>query len=233
MPVNRMAIREGDRQARRQAARLGGELAALRLRAGVSQAAVGRAVDVDRTVITRLERGDPRVGLPIRFRVAALLGADLRLSAYAQAGPLIRDAVQARLLERILARLDRRWRTIVEATVPGNSRMSVDLRLDSPSTTVLCEVESRIGSLEEIIRELHVKRTAFLDGGKAISVILALPATRHHRAIVQEHPAIIRAAFPETSSSIEAALVNAELPWPGDGILWLRPGPSAGSSTRP
>jgi DNA-binding XRE family transcriptional regulator len=81
MATNRTAIREGDRQARRQASRLGDELRELRLRASLTQSTVGQALGVHRTVISRLEGGDPRVSLAIRFRTAALVGADLRLSA--------------------------------------------------------------------------------------------------------------------------------------------------------
>ncbi len=239
MVANRTAMREGDRQARAQAHRLGIELAALRLRAGISQAAVGRALAIDRTVISRLERGDPQVSLPIRFRAAALLGAELRVSAYAQSGPLIRDAAQAAIGESILAMTDRRWRRTVEASVPGNARMSVDLRLDQPGRTVLIEVESRVGSLEEIIRELHVKRDAFASGALAdrtIHVVLALPATRHHREIVAKHPETIASAFPVASALIEAALKEVDLVWPGDGILWIpaaRASRTSGSATRP
>jgi len=181
-----------------------------------------------------MEQGDPRVGLAIRFRAAALLGAELRLSAYAQSGPLIRDAAQARYLESILAHTDRRWHRAVEAGVPGNARMSVDLRLDLAGVTVLIEVESRAGSLEESIRELHVKRDAFASIGEAdrpIHVVLALPASRHHRAIMRQHPETIHAAFPVPSKAIEAALANSDVSWPGDGILWV-PGPQSTASSR-
>lgn len=230
MSTSRIAIRDGDRQGRRQAARLGEELAALRRRSGITQAAVGRAIEVDRSVITRLEAGDPHVGLPIRFRVAALLGADLRLSAYANSGPLIRDSAQARILEIVLATIDRRWRRTVEAPVPGQDRRSIDLRLDGSACRVVCEVESRVGSLEEIIRELHGKRDAlratFGAGRHAdlpIHAVLVLPRTRHHQAIVRDHPMTIQAAFPMRPDAIEAALRDVANPWTGDGILWVRP----------
>ena len=225
MPTNRLAIWEGDRQARRQATRLGDELSALRLRAGLSQSAVGRALGVDRSMISRLELGDPRVGLTARFRVSALLGAELRLSAYARSGPLIHDAVQAPIVEAILALSDRRWRRTVEAKVPGADRRSIDLRLDGPAGVILCEVESRVGSLEEIIRELHAKRDAVRAAqppaaGPPIHVVVVLPRSRHHRQIVRDHPRTIEAAFPMPSAAIEAALKDATIPWTGDGILW-------------
>ncbi len=233
MPTNRLAIWEGDRQARRQATRLGDELVALRMRAGLTQAAVGRALGVDRSMISRLEAGDPRVGLTTRFRVAALLGAELKLSAYTRSGPLIRDTAQAPIVEAILATSDRRWRRTVEAHVPGADRRSIDLRLDGPAGVILCEVESRVGSLEEMIRELHAKRDAVRAaqpaavgaaqqpaGGPPIHVVLVLPRSRHHRQIVRDHPSTIGAAFPMPSAAIEAALKDVTVAWTGDGILW-------------
>jgi transcriptional regulator with XRE-family HTH domain len=238
MTISRTAINEGDRQARRQATRLGDELAQLRIRSGLSQAAIGRALGIHRSVISRLERGDPNVGLSIRFRVAAVLGADLRLSAYANSGPLIRDAAQARIVEAILAWLDRRWRRTVEVPLPTPDRRSIDLRLDGPAVSVLCEVETRVGSLEEIIRELHAKRDAIrialASGPRAhlpIYAVLILPRTRHHQAIIREHPRTIQAAFPMRSESILAALNDATSPWPGDGILWVRTTPEAAAKS--
>jgi transcriptional regulator with XRE-family HTH domain len=238
MTTHRTAIREGDRQARRQAARLGDELSALRRRSSLTQAAVGRAVGLDRTVISRLERGDPRVGLPIRFRVAAVLGADLRMSAYVNSGPLIRDAAQARIVETVLAGVDRRWRATVEAPIAGFDRRSIDLRLDGTTCTVICEVEARVGSLEEMIRELHSKRDAVRNSlasgpraGIPIHAVLILPRTRHHQAIVREHPRTIEAAFPMPSEAIAAVLRDATLPWMGDGILWTRMAPAAVART--
>src|SRR5579862_379624 len=227
--TNRIAMREGDRQARRQAIRLGEELGALRRRAGLTQAAIGRALGVDRTLISRLERGDPRVNLRVRFHVAAVLGADLRLSAYANSGPLIRDAAQARIIEAFLATIDRRWRRFVEAPLPGLDRRSIDLRLDGPTVSVISEVETRVGSLEEIIRELHSKRAALrsaLAGGPRadlpIHAVLVLPRTRHHQAIVREHPRTIQAAFPMGAEAVAGALLDAARTWIGDGILWVR-----------
>ena len=175
-------------------------------------------------MISRLELGDPRVGFTTRFRVAALLGADLKLSAYTRSGPLIRDMVQARIVEAILAWIDRRWRRTVEAHVQGADRRSIDLRLYGPAGVVLCEVESRVGSLEEIIRELHAKRDAVRasqrpTGEPSIHVVLILPRTRYHLEIVRQHPRTIEAAFPMPSAAIEAALKDVTIPWTGDGIL--------------
>jgi hypothetical protein len=178
----------------------------------------------------RLEKGDPSVSLRTRFRVAALLGGDLRLTAYEGSGALIRDSVQANIMEQLLGMRNPGWRPTLEADVPGAGRRSVDLRLDSSTAIVLIEVETRLASLEEIVRELHAKRAAFMDaapGGSRLPVhlVLALPVTRLH-ALVADHPQIIRSAFPTPSAAIRRALVSPPAPWPGDGILWMRREPN-------
>ena len=61
MAIRREALWNGDRELRRTARRFGDEFRTLRLRAGVTQAAVARAIGVDRSVICRLEGGDPGV----------------------------------------------------------------------------------------------------------------------------------------------------------------------------
>ena len=163
----------------------------------------------------------------MRFRVAAVLGADLRLTAYEASGALIRDSVQATIVEHLLRSRGSVWRASVEADVPGPGRRSVDLRLDGPSDTVLIEVETRVGSLEEIVRELHSKRRAFVESmgaesGRRIHVVLVMPFTRRHSTMVGAHPEIIRTAFPVPSSAVRRALTSPAQPWPGDGLLWVR-----------
>jgi transcriptional regulator with XRE-family HTH domain len=98
----RTAINEGDRQLRRTATRFGEEFHLIRLRTSVSQAAVARAIGVDRATICRLEAGDPTVADRTRARAAAVLGADFRLGVYPDAAPLIHDAAHARLVEALL-----------------------------------------------------------------------------------------------------------------------------------
>jgi len=224
MTVNRTLTREADRELRRQSSRMAEELRTLRMRAGVSQAAVAREIGVTRSVISKLELGYPGTTLRTRFRVATLLGADLRINVYAGSGPVIRDAVQAAIIERLLTHADHAWRRTPEASVPGAGRRSVDLRLDGPNAIVLIEVESHLGSLEEIIREVHSKRQALAEadrGGaqRPIHVVLCLPKTRHHLAILRAHPRTIAAAFPASPADLLAALGECSGPWPGDGLL--------------
>lgn len=217
----RTAIHEGDRQLRRTATRFGEESRLIRLRTGVSQAAVARAIGVDRATICRMEAGDPTVADRIRARAAAVLGADFRLGLYPDAAPLIHDAAHARLVEALLRLRHPSWRAKVEAPVPGTGRRSTDLRLDRGDATILFEVETHVHALEAIIREGEDKRSAVAAVGRRVHVILVLPPTRHHRTLVAAHPGTIKSAFPASTADIRRALTSADMPWPGDGLLWL------------
>lgn len=97
---------------------------------------------------------------------------------------------------------------------------------------MLIEIETRLASLEEIVRELHAKRMAFLEAPgdrtrRPVHLVLALPVTRRHHALAASHPEIIRTAFPEPSAAIRRALISPPADWPGDGILWMRREPPA------
>ncbi|HEY6058545.1 MAG TPA: helix-turn-helix transcriptional regulator [Candidatus Limnocylindrales bacterium] len=223
-PLLRSAVYAGDRELRRTCARFGEELRELRLRAGVSQAAVARAIGVARSVVCRLEAGDVGVSARTRARAAAVVGSTFRMAAYPDAEPLIRDAAHARLVEALLAIKHPSWQATLEAPVPGPGHRASDIRLDAGPQVVLIEVESRIRVLETIVRELQSKRQVVLElerSSRPVSVLLALPATRHHRALVRAHPALVSAALPVGDAAIRAALNRGHLPWPGDGLLWL------------
>jgi transcriptional regulator with XRE-family HTH domain len=227
-PQVRRAVVEGDRQLRRDAARFGDEYRELRLRAGVTQAAVARAIGVVRSVIARLEAGDPRVSPRIRARAAVVVGGDARLALYGGATPLLHDAAHARIVERLLALRHSRWKAWVEAPVPGRDRRSSDVRLTDPPDIVLMEIESRVRRWEELIRELHGKRQSVLENGPAgtrVHCVLVLPPTRHHRALVGELSESVAAAFPVPTAAMLERLQSANGAWPGDGILWIPAGP--------
>lgn len=224
MTVRREAIHAGDRELRRTARRFGEEFREVRLRIGVSQSAVARAIGIDRSVICRMERGEPGVGVAIRARACACLGADFRLQLYQERSPMIYDAAHARIVDRVLADRHRRWRATVEAPIPGLGRRSVDLRFDSRTDVVLAEIETRVRRLEEIIRKLHEKQHALaVDVGspRRVHVLLVLPPTRHHQALVRTFGQTLASAFPIRSGVIREALASADLPWPGDGLLWV------------
>jgi len=221
--ISRLAIHDGDRQLRRTAIRFGEEMREIRLRAGVSQAALARAIGVARSVICQMEQGDPHVSVRIRARAVAALGADFRITVFPSGAPVIHDAAHARIVESVLRQCHPSWRRTLEAPVPGPGRRSTDIRLDRGNETVLMEIETHVRVLEAIIREGADKRAAVvaLHGARPIHVVLVLPPTRHHRALVSVHPSIVAAAFPASDAELKVALMAADQAWPGDGILWI------------
>ncbi len=242
--ISRLAIHDGDRQLRRTCTRFGEEIREIRLRAGVTQAGLARAIGVARSVVCRMEQGDPNVAARIRARSVAALGADFRISVFPSGAPLIHDAAHARIVEAILRQSHPSWRPTVEAPGPGHGRRSSDIRLDRGRDVVLMEVETHVRAFEAIIREGAEKRSAVAVGvgPRRIHVVLVLSPTRHHRSLVSAHPAIVAAAFPAGHSELAAALTDPDREWPGDGILWAtegnaattvrtRPGPSPARAT--
>ncbi|HEX7397665.1 MAG TPA: hypothetical protein VF312_08970, partial [Propionibacteriaceae bacterium] len=96
-------------------------------------------------------------------------------------------------------------------------------------------VETHVHALEAIIRKGEDKRSAVAaavaadadfaaDAAGRVHVILVLPPTRHHRTLVVAHPGTIKSAFPASTADIRRALTSADVPWPGDGLLWLGAG---------
>lgn len=233
--TSRLAINDGDRQLRRTCTRFGEEIREIRLRAGVSQAALARAIGVSRSVICRMEQGDPDVSARIRARAVSVLGGDFRIAVYPGGAPLIHDAAHARIVEAVLRRCDPSWHPTVESPVPGPGRRSTDIRLDRRGEIVLMEVETHVRAFEAIIREGAEKRAAVAEaataaaaaGGRVTSpaqrihVVLVLPPSRHHRVLVNAHPGIVAAAFPASAAELSRALANRHVAWPGDGILWI------------
>jgi transcriptional regulator with XRE-family HTH domain len=225
----RRAIYSGDHRLRLTARRFGEESRLLRSRAGVSQASIARAIGVDRSTICRLEAGDSSVSNEVRARMAAVLGAELSLGLFPAGSPLIHDAAHARLVEAVLRLRHPTWRARVEVPIPNGGRRSSDIWLERAGEVVLVEVESHLHVLEAIIREGAEKRALVerAGGDRRIYVALVLPPTRHHRAVVAEHPDTIKTAYPSPPAEIRRALATESLPWPGDGILWIGAPPSA------
>lgn len=237
--VSRKATFEGDRALRRTTRRFGEDFRALRLRLGVTQAAVARSIGVTRSVICRIETGEEEVGPRIRARACAALGATYKMAMYADAEPMIRDAGHARLVETLLQLRHPGWQATVEAIVPsivpGPARKSTDVRLDGARQIVLFEAEMRVERWEELAREAHDKRAAVratVPADVDVHAVLVLPPTHRNRAVVRSLPTTVHAAFPVTDKALRDALMSRPGPWPGDGILWLPAGRPRGATGR-
>ena len=195
-----MASREGtDQRAARvaqerveQATR---EIRRARLGAGMSQAAVARRVGVSRPRVSRIERGvEPGVPAELLIRMAAVVGLDLAVKAYAGPDPAL-DAPQREVIRRLGLRLGPAWRYRTEVVLPliGDKR-AWDSVWSHRSTerVVHVEAEARLGDIQALLRRIALKRR---DGG-ATRLVLVVADTRHNRAVIRAARAELAAAFP-------------------------------------
>lgn len=182
--------------------RLGQEGRELRLRIGLSQSDLARALGCTRQWIGRFELGRLRVvDLRRVTRLFMFLGHKVVVTAYPTGEPL-RDAGQARLLERFNARLSPVWRRFSEAVMPlpGDLRAWDEL-LRGP-VTIGVEAETRPSDLQAIKRSIAAKQR---DSG-VDRVVLLVADTTANRRMLREHVGIVRQAFPLDTRSCLAAL---------------------------
>jgi len=180
----------------------------LRQSAGISQAALARAVGVSRSTYARIEGGRlVEIGIRRASAITAILGGDLSVRIY-PAGPPLRDAGHAALLARFEARLAATWRIRHEAPMPqpGDAR-AWDRRLDGP-TSIGVEAETRPRDLQKIERSMNLKQR---DSG-VLRMILLVSGTRHNRELLRATLPMLRPTFPLSTSEVLRALSEGRDP---------------------
>jgi transcriptional regulator with XRE-family HTH domain len=164
-----------------------------RLDRGLSQRAVAAAVGIDRSSISRIERGRAEdLSLVTAAELLAAVGLELSVRTY-PAGPPLRDAAHADLLRRFRARLHRSldWATEVPLPIPGDLR-AWDAMVTGDRWRCGIEAETRPRDGQALERRIALKQR---DGGVDF-VILLLLDSRHNRAFVREHADLLHARFP-------------------------------------
>jgi transcriptional regulator with XRE-family HTH domain len=185
---------DADQQTARIRSRLAEDLQRLREGAGVTRTAVARVAGIDRSVVSKIERGTLDPTLETYGRLAAALGGDLAARVYPQTGPAIRDRHQVRMAELVLASLNPRWRPTPEVAVRRPVKGWVDLALHDPAARVVVasELESSLRRIEQLLRWSTEKADAlgsadawqtWLDAGSgpAVSRLLVVRWTRANR----------------------------------------------------
>jgi transcriptional regulator with XRE-family HTH domain len=182
--------------------RLGQEARELRLRAGLSQEQLARALACSREWIGNLELGQLRVvDLRRATRLFILLGHKVVVTAYPVGEPL-RDAGHVRLLERFNARLSPDWRRFAEAVMPAPGDLRAWDELLRGPVTIGVEAETRPGDLQAIGRSISGKqRDSGID-----RVVLLVADTPTNRRLVQRHIGMLRQTFPLDTRTCLAAL---------------------------
>ena len=188
-----------------------------RLMVGTSQEAVGAAVHLSGSRISRIERGKARnVSILDATRVASVLGLDLSVRVYPGASPL-RDAAHSERLMRFLKHVRPPLSYRLEVPLPAlpdrpeQRAWDAVIRVAGKRTAV--ELEMRLRDSQALERRINLKRRDDTTEG----FVLLVADTRTNRRVLAEHPDL----FPDLPrlrpSRVLAALTDGL--HPGSGVL--------------
>lgn len=223
-------IRAQDRKVRETVAR---SIRDLREDETLTRTAVAEAAGIDRSHLGRIESGQRAASLASLSAIATVLGADLSIRLYPTTGPLIRDRIQAVMVEALLSELDRRWIGSPEVPVYPPARGVIDLVLSGRQEPVIVasEFNSELRRLEQQLRWHREKeaslpsadlwRFAAAEEAPMTSRLLVLRSTRSLRELAQRFEGTLQSAYPGRCRDAVAALTGSLVPWPGAAILWM------------
>jgi transcriptional regulator with XRE-family HTH domain len=223
MPTRERPIDRGRRIARSDLARIGEELRAARLGAGMALARVGEAVGLSASHVSRIERGLlATASVDQLARVGAILGLDVRVRAYPGPDP-IRDAPQNALLDRLRVRLHPRLTLPREVPILGSSDqrawdgMIRGLQAGPGlGSSMPVEGETRIHDFQAQTRRIWLKAADSTEP----YVLLVVADTRRNREAVRAAGMAINDAFPVPARRALAALAAGEHPG-GSALVML------------
>ena len=195
-----------------------GELREARLMAGLTQAAVARAVGVSRHRVCRLESRRLRnVGLEYIFKHAAAVGLKASLKFY-PVGGAVRDEAQASYIGKFVSRIVHAWQVLLDVPIPlpGDLR-AVDVLLIGGGCRIAIEVITRLRDVQAQLRAAQQKQRD-IHADRLILVVAGRHANRDALATVRNTPL---ATFELDSRRVLASLAG----WadPGrDAVVVLR-----------
>jgi len=196
------------RVAAQDLARVLADIALARRSAGLSRSEVGRACGVSRSTFARIETGARSVTTLAELScLGAAVGLEVRLRAY-PAADAIRDVGQARLLERLRARLHAtlRWRTEVPLGIEGDLR-AWDAVIQGAGWWIGVEAETALDDIQAVERRLALKQR----DGDVDHVILLIADTRRNRRALAAAPASF-GGLPLRTREVLAALRDGRDP---------------------
>jgi transcriptional regulator with XRE-family HTH domain len=219
MATRQRPVDRGTEHALDLIARTGRELRAARRSAGLGLAAVGRAVAMSASAISRLERGLVRdASLYDLARIAAVVGLELSVRAF-PAGEPIRDRGHVRLLDRLrrFVHASLIWRIEVPMPNLGDPR-AWDATITGPRNAWIYGVEAETNPHDgqALLRRINLK---LRDGG-VDGVILLLPDTRRSRAFRRAFGPLLERDFP-VAGSVAMKRLAAGLDPGGNAVVVL------------
>ena len=206
MPSRVRPIDDAARRMKRHLDEVLSDIREARIAAGLSQAALARAIGLSPNTVSRMERGaTPIEALPLAM-LARAVGLDLSLRAYA-AGPAIRDIAQARLLERFFVRIGPGWPPSIEVPVGDGSR-AFDAVIRRGTAAAAIEAVTRLRNGQGQLRPILRKQA---ESGIGV-VILLLSETETNRRALEALAPTLAHDFPASPREVLAALDRGELP---------------------
>jgi transcriptional regulator with XRE-family HTH domain len=219
VPVRIRALDDARRRSRSALVDLGNELANARQAAGISQAALARALGWSQSKVSRIECGQrASVTLDEIACFASLVGLQFSPRLFV-GGPRLRDATQLGTIEsyrRFVSSCG--WDCRIEEPLPitGDPR-AFDLVIRRRAVRVAHEFISRLRDAQGQVRPILVKQR---DAGVG-SLILVLRDTVENRRAVGEAGAMLTDVFPLGPRALLTAIREGRDPG-GNGIVFWR-----------
>ena len=219
----------GRRRGSAVAERLGAALRSGRLRAGLTQAALGTEVGVTQGWVSEAEHGLGASG-SIETWAALAAGIGLQLAAFFELAPGASPPRDLQHLRRqqIVIDVARRggWQGRPEFGIQAadGSQRFIDVLLERSTPTaeiLVVEVVDLLVDLGEDMRGLERKVVAVrsLFPGRRVAGLLIIRATNRNRSLVREFGSLLASRFTWGPQWLRALGDVAPLP-AGDGVLW-------------
>jgi hypothetical protein len=176
---------------------------------GASQSKVGSTIGLSQSEISRRELGQaPEFSGRAIAMHASVVGLRLSFNLWPVGGG-IRDAAQARLISRFLARVGRPWRARLEAPVPiaGDLR-AVDVLLTRRDMRIAVEAITRLADLQAQLRAVQVKARDL----SATRLVIAVSGSHANRRALNAARTALAASFELDTKRVMAALAAGRDP---------------------
>lgn len=200
----------------------------------VSLRALGAAIGVDPSHLSRVLAGDHAISHDALVAVSTGLGYDVSVRLFESTGPRVRDRIQVRMIEALLDPLHPRWTPRLEVAVYRPVRGVIDVVLQDSETAdiVAGEGHSALAAVEQQLRWAGQKADA-LESARGwpwtdapceprVGRLLLLRSCAANHELVATLPGTFRAAYPGSIEEAVAALRGSGVPWPGAAIVWVR-----------
>jgi transcriptional regulator with XRE-family HTH domain len=206
--------------------------------AAISLSRLAREAGVSKGYLHALEGGQEHPSLETLTKLAAALGSRINVRLEPGIGPLIRDHIQAAMVQGLIQALHPRWKRFLEVAVHRPVRGVIDLVLHDPDEPMLIasEAQSELRRLEQQVRWSRAKADALAEGGATelaelfasterneggnvppVSRLLLLRSTRATHEVVATYADLLAAAFPARHADALAALTGTAA-WPGPAL---------------